>query len=173
MQDKQRETYIESVTCLLQKHIEYLQQLCATKVHGDYEESRDLLQDIIESALLRREELAGMTSESQRYRWLYFVARRVIFKHFQLKHHRIPTQKMSSLSDILDKESLATQLDEVMDLAREALTDNEMKIISLRIEGYTYAEIADIMGINDVALRKMMERAIIKIRKYHNIIVKK
>lgn len=162
---KTRQEKIDQITALLLKHRERLVSLCIKKAHGDIEEVHDLVQDIMLHACKRRDELPD--GESRRERWLFSVARSVMFRHRQRKQRRPALIKLCD--DPVDDTSDEQAASDLMDLAREALDDSEIRVLQLRIEGYTYDEIGAATGASGATMRKQMERIIDKIRKHHNI----
>lgn len=88
-----------------------------------------------------------------------------MFKYHQRKKRRIKTVFSSHSIDPLE-ESVSSL---IIDLAREALSDSEADIIQMRIDGYSYKEIAIKHGGTDVTMRKRLQRSIEKIIKYHHI----
>ena len=90
-----------------------------------------------------------------------------MFRHRQRKLRRPSLIKLRD--DPVDDTSDEQAASDLMDLAREALDDSEIRVLQLRIEGYTYDEIGAATGVSGATMRKQMERIIDKIRKYHNI----
>ena len=156
---------IETIEALLLQHREWLVTLCVRKARGDYEEARDLVQDIMLHVCVHRDEMPD--GDRSRERWLYSIARNVLFLHGQRKQRRpiLVSLHNEPADDISDK----LRAEELMALAREALNDDELNIIRQRLDGYTYDEIGAATGHTGAAMRKQMERIISKIRTYHNI----
>lgn len=162
---KLREQKIDEIYALLLKYRIPLTDYCIRKTHGNYSYVEDLIQDIMLSACVRRDELHSNASEFWKRRWLFSVARTELFKYHQRKKHRITTVLLPIHIDTAE-EDVSTLL---TDLALEALNDTEFDILKMRIDGYSYKEIAFKHNSTDSAMRKKLQRSIEKIIKYHNI----
>ena len=160
-----REQKLDEIDALLLKYRVPLTDYCIRKTHGDYSAVEDLIQDIMLAACVRRDELDSEAEERAKRRWLFSVARSETFKYHQRKKRRIQTVWATRRIDPLE-ETVSSLL---MELAHEALNDTEVDILQMRIDGYSYKEIAVKYRSTDTAMRKRLQRSIEKIIKYHNI----
>ena len=164
----------ERIGELIDKHRKHLIHICAKKTGGNVEETFDLVQDIMLHALQRRDEFIPLCDDSARKRWLFSVARSVIFRYNQGKRHRPVFTRLLPDQEFVDETAgYDSARSELMELARAALDADELKVLQMRIDGYTCGEMAAVKGCTDEALRKRFGRIIEKIQKYHNITVKK
>ena len=163
---------IDEIEKLVLRHSQALQRLCAEKAHGHYDEARDMMQDIVLTCCQRRDEFRDDFDDSEGKRWLFSVARTVIFRHNQRKRHRIALVRLNPDSPIVSEQDLGSLHNTLLEMATECLTPGEQRLVSLRLEGYTYDEIAAMTGTSGAALRKQMERSIKKIRIHHDINLK-
>ena len=163
----------EKIGELFDKHRKHLIRICAQKTGGNVEETVDLVQDIMLHALQRRDEFIPLCDDRERKRWLFSVARSVIFRYSQGKRRRpVFTRLLPDHENVDETTGYDSARSELMELARAALDTDEVEVLQMRIDGYTYGEIAAVKGCTDEALRKRFGRMIEKIQKYHNITVK-
>lgn len=160
-----RRKKIDEIDALLIQHRVVLTDYVIKKTHGNFSEVEDLIQDIMLAACVRRDEYdSGMSGKAQR-RWLLSVARSELFKYHQRKKHRVKTD-WNPFPEAPGEETSSSML---MDLAREALTVSEADLIQMRIDGFSYNEIAVKYNSNAAAMRKRVSRCIDKIINYHHI----
>ena len=97
--------------------------------------------------------------------WLYGVARRVV-----ANHHRSATRRRQlvervagdgkSVLEAVDAQVLRAEADQEVIAALDRLGEVDREIVLLRLwEELTHLEIAEIVGMSDVAVRKRLSRA--------------
>lgn len=160
-----RQQKLDEIDALLLKYRVPLTDYCIRKTHGNVSAVEDLIQDIMLAACVHRDEFDSRSSEKTQHKWLFSIARTEMFKYHQRKKHRIRTVRSPHSIDPFEE----TVSSLIMDLAHEALSESEADIIQMRIDGFSYKEIAVKHGGTDVAMRKKLQRSIEKIIKYHNI----
>ena len=159
-----RNTKLDKIDSLFLKYKEPLVNYCVKKTHGNESETIDLIQDIMLQACVRRDELDIDDSESKQQQWLFSIARQVLFKYHQHKLHRV---KIVTMRDIEapttpDESSILT------DLADEVLDPSDADILKMRLDGFSYKEIALAHHSNDSAMRQRLHRSIKKLIQYYH-----
>ena len=127
------------------------------------DEAEELTQDILMSIFRSLSEIRG-DKGIYLWRWCEAIARNVIFDYLRRKSLRgIDLREMDLFleSDVDEETRRMHLLQEVM----QKLEEKERHILELRLEGMTYKEIAESLGITERALRRRYGRAIQKLRK--------
>ena len=158
-----RNAKLDKIASLFLKYKEPLVDYCVKKTHGNESEAVDLVQDIMLQACVQRDELDIDDSEQTQRQWLFSIARQVLFKYHQRKLHRV---KIVTMRDI---EAPTTPDDSSMltDLADEVLDPSDADILKMRLDGFSYKEIALAHHSNDSAMRQRLHRSIKKLIQYH------
>jgi len=165
--DGQKHTNIEEVEELLLRFGRRLTKLCARKSLGDSEDARDMLQNIMAEAWSRRDEAAGLGSDSEKERWLFSLARAEIFKH---NSRRRFFERL--FAPVSDPDTFAAESDpakSVEELTSGLLSDDDMSLVRMKLEGYSFNDMAAVRRKTPEALRKQMQRIVEKIRESNNI----
>lgn len=145
----------------------------ARKLLQDYEEAEDLLQDVFVKLWVNREELSRKSSVEA---FAMTVTKNLCIDRFRSKQYQTSNTGIdASEIDIHDRgitpDKRAEQM-EAADLVKEvmkSLPENLRQIVQFRdIEGLSYQEIADVMGMNINTLKVNLSRARKKIRETLN-----
>ncbi len=102
--------------------------------------------------------------------WLYTIAHNLVVDYFH-KQSRVNTMLQKQGSDEIDKEHPAlvaerNQEEEFIKKVIANLTEKQRQFIMLRFfEGYELAEIANLMGQNERAIRSLQHRALAALNK--------
>lgn len=131
---------------------------------GNNYEAEDLVQETFIKAFKNFEQLDDSTKARS---WLYSIARNVTIDYFRRNKHRtVPLDEM-----ILENYARATAVDYrdtvlAQETSREisgylqVLTEQDRQIVKLLyFEGFSYAEICDILKINQNTLKSRLHRA--------------
>jgi RNA polymerase sigma-70 factor (ECF subfamily) len=137
----------------------------ASRLLGDPEEAQDIVQEVFIKLWNRREKL----DEYHSVEALAVVTTRNLCLD-KLKAKKYPTERLENLkSDVPEPGiEIKTELIELADKIKEIigqLPEQMRTIMQLRdIEGYDFEEIAEILGMNENAIRVNLSRARKKVR---------
>jgi RNA polymerase sigma-70 factor (ECF subfamily) len=102
--------------------------------------------------------------------WLYRIAHNLVIDHYRARDR----QKQISLEDAPHMQDLGTSPVRAAEIALDAealrsairrLTDEQAQVITLRfLEGYSFAEIADMMDKTEGAVKALQHRAVATLR---------
>lgn len=125
-------------------------------------EALDAVSDTFLVAWRRRDEVPAGAAERP---WLYAVARRVVANHHRSarrRHHleeRLATDRQPA-TEAVDDQVLRTEPDQQVIEALNRLGDIDREIVLLRLwEELSFAEVANSLGMSEVAVRKRTSRA--------------
>ena len=138
----------------------YLYSLC-----HDASLSEDLASDVFLEVV---KSISTFRGESDIKTWLFSIARHRWFAYLKKKNRQVQTE---SIHDLYDTAELGTtdSVNEVTELIRELLSDESAltrDVVHMRIEGYSYYEIATKHNISENSARVVYFRAKSKIRKF-------
>lgn len=136
------------------------------RVKGNKDVAEDLTQDVFLKALKAFESYDPKVSESS---WLYTIARNHLINYVQKERPGASLEEIENT--VWDREQWDDKLASNYDQGRllkaiEKLPFDDRKIVQLKyIEGWSYEEIAPIIGKNAVALRVQSFRALKTLKK--------
>lgn len=142
------------------------------KITGKEEVVKDAVQDLFVELWQRRERLANV--ESPKF-YLFRSLRRRIFHEVSMLHthqenwdllqeRQLPTTDSPEF-DIIQQEHSEDQK-EMLNKWMKDLPLRQFEVLSLRYyHNFSYAQIADLLSINEQSVRNIAQRAILKIRK--------
>ena len=138
----------------------YLYSLC-----HDASLSEDLASDVFLEVV---KSISTFRGESDIKTWLFSIARHRWFAYLKKKNRQVQTE---SIHDLYDTAELGTtdSVNEVTELIRELLSDESAltrDVVRMRLDGYSYHEIATKHKISENSARVVYFRAKSKIRKY-------
>ena len=138
----------------------YLYSLC-----HDASLSEDLASDVFLEVV---KSISTFRGESDIKTWLFSIARHRWFAYLKKKNRQVQTE---SIHDLYDTAELGTSdsVNEVTELIRELLSDESAltrDVVRMRLDGYSYHEIALRHKISENSARVVYFRAKSKIRKY-------
>lgn len=138
----------------------YLYSLC-----HDASLSEDLASDVFLEVV---RSISSFRGESDIKTWLFSIARHRWFAYLKRRNRQVQAE---SIHDLYDTAELATSdaVNEVEELIRESLSGESAltrDVVKMRIEGYSYYEIAARHKISENSARVVYFRAKSKIRKY-------
>jgi RNA polymerase sigma factor (sigma-70 family) len=138
-------------TALYKLHNQRLFNYCA-KLLGDHEAAKDIAHTVWERIIERKDELRNVENPIG---FFYRTAKNLCLDH--LKHHKYQT-KLDDASDLIQER---TSDDEELVLhALEQLSDETKEILILHYySGYSFEEIAEILGKNSNAIWTKASRA--------------
>lgn len=137
----------------------YLYSLC-----HDASLSEDLASDVFLEVV---KSISTFRGESDIKTWLFSIARHRWFAYLKKKNRQVQTE---SIHDLYDTAELGTtdSVNEVTELIRELLSDESAltrDVVRMRLDGYSYHEIALRHKISENSARVVYFRAKSKIRK--------
>ena len=127
--------------------------------------SEDLASDVFLEVI---KSIATFRGESDIKTWIYSIARRQWFAYLKRKNRQVQTE---SIHDLYDTAMLGTTdtVNEVAELILEFLSGESSltrDVVQMRLDGYSYYEIAVKHKISESSARVVYFRAKSKIRKY-------
>lgn len=160
----QLEEFTQNVLPLRDKLFRY-----AKKLLQDYEEAEDLIQEVFLKLWINRVELSKKSSVEA---FAMTVTKNLCIDRFRSKQYQASNTGIDvtelNLNDRGITPDVKTEHLEAVELVRiamKSLPENLRQIVRLRdIEGLSYQEISDIMGININTLKVNLSRARKKIR---------
>ena len=138
----------------------YLYSLC-----HDASLSEDLASDVFLEVV---KSISTFRGESDIKTWLFSIARHRWFAYLKKKNRQVQTE---SIHDLYDTAELGTtdSVNEVTELIQQLLSDESAltrDVVRMRLDGYSYHEIATKHKISENSARVVYFRAKSKIRKY-------
>lgn len=138
----------------------YLYSLC-----HDASLSEDLASDVFLEVV---KSISTFRGESDIKTWLFSIARHRWFAYLKKKNRQVQTE---SIHDLYDTAELGTtdSVNEVTELIQELLSDESAltrDVVRMRLDGYSYHEIALRHKISENSARVVYFRTKSKIRKY-------
>lgn len=121
----------------------------------DEEEKRDLIQEILYQAW---KGYAGFEGRSAFSTWLYRLSLNTIFT-FRRKETRNASRDVAAVSEPWEQEQANSSIEAKMLLkAIRELPELDRALISLHLDGYAHAEIADMVGLTENNVRVRVHR---------------
>ena len=138
----------------------YLFSLC-----HDASLSEDLASDTFLEVV---KSIASFRKESDIKTWLFSIARRSWFAYLKKKKRQIPAQSISELydTDELGATDAANDLSELIRVLLKSESALSSDVLQMRIDGYSYYEIAVKHGISENSARVIYFRIKSKIKKH-------
>ncbi len=125
------------------------------------EDARDVVQTAFEKMWRNRNEVDGKRSKS----YLFTVAYHQMIDHIR-KVKRIQLKEEFSENSRVENKP-ANDLKKVLDRALNRLNDTQRSLVMLKdYEGYSYAEIGEIMDLNESQVKVYLHRARLQLREY-------
>jgi RNA polymerase sigma factor (sigma-70 family) len=139
---------------------------------GRYAESltrdRELAQDAIQEIFLRYFKMRSDGDDVENARaWLFRVLRNYLLDHIRKQNLIKPVELdvLGNMADSKQNTEAKYERNEVFRLAVAALTPREQECIQLRLEGFDYEEIAQILQIRARSVGALLTRSLNKIRR--------
>jgi RNA polymerase sigma-70 factor (ECF subfamily) len=125
------------------------------------EDARDVVQTAFEKMWRNRNEVDGKRSKS----YLFTVAYHQMIDHIR-KVKRIQLKEEFEENSQVEHKP-ANDLKKVLDRALNRLNDTQRSLVMLKdYEGYSYAEIGEIMDLNESQVKVYLHRARLQLREY-------
>ena len=145
---------------IFQKHIA---NFCS--VHSDsLAEAEDLMQEIFAALWERIDQLRPDSTVKQQYRWLHRLMVTTVIRH--LRHH--PFYRPLPLSAARQLPAEEDSSTELLDDLLASLPPPDRQVIDARLQGYSYAEIAESLHSSPEAVKQRMYRIIKNLKKKYN-----
>lgn len=135
------------------------------RVGGKREEAEDLISEIFIKALDNFDSFDEAKSFSP---WIYQIAKNHLINHYRVAGRTVP---MAEDFDAPDKDSVARvsafeSRDDLLKILSK-LPPEKQRVLELKyINGFSYKEIAEMLGEKELNLRVMVSRAIKELNKY-------
>ncbi len=127
-------------------------------------------QDLLQEMMLQLwKSFPNYRQESKLSTWIYRVVLNTAITHFRKEERKIPTEPITDITQLPSENG--SHFDEQWKTLQDAityLTDIEKAIVILYLENRSYAEMEDVLGINQGALRVKMNRIKDKLRQNIN-----
>jgi len=140
----------------------YLYSLCQ-----DASLSEDLTSEVFLEVV---KSIATFRGESDIKTWLFSIARHKWYAYLRNKTRQIPTESIHDLYDSnfvgLSYASFPSELEQIIHSVLSAEPELNRRVFQLRLDGYSYFEIASKLGISENSARVVYFRAKAKIKKY-------
>jgi RNA polymerase sigma-70 factor (ECF subfamily) len=138
---------------------------------GDFEEAHDITQEAFVKAY---QAIESFNFRSEFYTWLYRIGVNQARDHLRRRKHQLPTRPFNenAFSPSVKpptgeaaSESNRLHLQQTIDRILESLNPQQREILTLReIEGFSYAEIAEILGLSLGTVKSKLARTRADIR---------
>ena len=149
-------TKMQQIEKLYEQHKQELYTYLLWLTH-DSAMAEDLLQETFVQAISSLEKFRGQSSVRT---WLFSIARHLWMKYLRdRKPTELPEEMLLTLSEDTIQQRFSDR--QVLQRIEELLLDRDertRKIVTLRTRGYSYAEIADQMGISENSARVLLFR---------------
>ena len=129
---------------------------------NDEADAEDLMQEIFTAVWQGIPGLRSDSSPRQQNRWLQHVMRTAFFRHLR---QRLPFATVPLTPDN-DRADDSNTEHELLDELLGHLTDDERHLVQQRLQGYSYAEIAEQEQLNENAVKQRFHRIINKLKQH-------
>ena len=156
----------DTYTSLLLRHREMIWRLCWRYSKHDLERCSDLVQEVALALWQHFGHLRKGATPFEQEAWVYFRTRTVL----RNLHRNPANQPLPRITDDL-ADSLADTRDddrELVDDLLSLLTDEERRLVRLRLEGYSAEEISRKTGLSCAAVYQNMHRIINKLKRLNH-----
>lgn len=125
------------------------------------EDAKDVVQSAFEKLWINREQVDGAKSKS----YLFTIAYNQMIDHIR-KNKRV-TLKADFSSEEKGSQSIRSNSKRILDEALARLSETQRSLVMLKdYEGYNYAEIGEITGLNESQVKVYLHRARLQLRSY-------
>jgi len=125
------------------------------------EDARDVVQSAFEKMWKHRSEVDGARSKS----YLFTVAYHQMIDHIRKVKRIQLKEEFADNSNVEDKP--ANNLKKVLEQALNRLSETQRSLVLLKdYEGYSYAEIGEIMDLNESQVKVYLHRARLQLKEY-------
>lgn len=121
----------------------------------DLEDRKDLVQEIMYQAWKGYAKFEGRSSFST---WLYRICLNTIFTQKRKKHPIEYKESLDLISPKVENQVTGSMEAKALYAAVRALPEADRAIISLHLDGYDHADIADIIGLSEGNVRVKLHR---------------
>lgn len=146
----------------MQRHREAVWRVCWRYAKGDRAQCENMVQEVWIALWLRFDELKTDVTEWEQRAWVKRITRSVLvdlYRRSEPEPERLTPALINTLPDT--SVDYAESIDNLM----VALTDDEEKMMRMRLEGYDAQEIADEFNMERNAVYVRINRIITKLRK--------
>jgi len=157
--NKQQHEFVQ----LLNQHQPLIHKVCNLYEHGP-SDREDLFQEIVVQLWKAYPKFRG---ESKFSTWLYRIALNTAISGLRKRKNHIasfePDNLPTDIQDEIYSKEKELQLDQLYSAIRQ-LSEIERALVMLYLEGKSYAEMEEIIGVNESTLRVKMNRTKEKLR---------
>ena len=147
---------------LLSRHRGLIFRACRIYGNGDVDFMRDLFQEV---SMALWESLENFQHRSEESTWVWNVARKTVLYHLRKKKVETAVIQTGLTDEMHEKPAEDdTAIEELYTAIAQLETDDQL-LVTLRLDGKSYSEIALQLGTNEGALRTRYTRIVKQLRK--------
>jgi RNA polymerase sigma factor (sigma-70 family) len=161
MEQHGRQRY-EDYKSFMRRHQEAVWRVCYDYARGDIPRCEDMVQEVWIMLWLKFDTMTSHTEWQQRV-WVRRVTHSVLVDLYRKKHPDLEPVTEEMVAYVSSKES---DVAECIDDLFSALTPDEQRLMTMRLEGYTTEEIAASFNIEQNAVYQRVNRIMNKLRQY-------
>ena len=139
-------------------------RMCWVASWGNYERSRDLMQEVSIALWIHYEQLRPDASPQEERAWVRWRTRSVIDLQRRLKKNMPAIPLSPGMEDTLSSSDVEPQREE-LDRLMESLGADEKHLLQLLLEGYRADEIGEALGMGRDVVYQRYHRAVKKMRR--------
>ncbi len=159
MEQHGRQRY-EDYKSFMRRHHEAVWRVCYDYARGDIPRCEDMVQEVWIMVWLKFDTMTSHTEWQQRV-WVRRVTHSVLVDLYRKKHPDLEPVTEEMVAYVSSKES---DVAECIDDLFSALTPDEQRLMTMRLEGYTTEEIAASFNIEQNAVYQRVNRIMNKLR---------
>lgn len=153
----------DAYTAMLSRHRHVIWAMCRDHAHGKWDDCCDLVQEVSLRLWIEFDKLRPDASPKEEREWVRWVTRKVFF--LENRKRRLSTVTLTREAVAVPASDEEMRYREYVEEMMAALSPEEQRLLSLKMEGYNADEIASIMGLKRDAVYQRMHRIALKARK--------
>lgn len=153
----------DAYTAMLSRHRHVIWAMCRDHAHGQWDDCCDLVQEVSLRLWIEFDKLRPDASPKEEREWVRWVTRKVFF--LENRKRRLSTVTLTREAVAVPASDEEMRYREYVEEMMAALSPEEQRLLSLKMEGYNADEIASIMGLKRNAVYQRMHRIALKARK--------
>ncbi|MFN8593814.1 MAG: sigma-70 family RNA polymerase sigma factor [Thermomicrobiales bacterium] len=153
---------------LYESYFDAVYRYCHARL-GDAHAAEDAASTIFTRALIALPRFRPNERDGSFRSWLFTIAHNVVVNQYR-DRHRHPTAALSDAEALLDgaaspeEAALSAEMRRSLYDLLAQLTDEQRRVVELRLAGLTDKEIASVLGRNHGAVRAAQYRAVVRLR---------
>ena len=161
MGNPEKKRYAE-FEAFMQRHRKTVWRTCCRFAHNNRELCRDMVQEVFLTLWLHYDQLNVEANQWQQRAWVWRTTRSVLVNLYRMRK-----SETVSLENISEEQMADTTVDfsEHIDDLMLRLSNEDRRLMQMRLDGYDAAEIAQALGIERNTVYQRVNRIINKLRK--------